>query len=155
VRGRVWFVCVWRVAAAAVVAWRCVDSVWLLAVARRRETKAAVTHCDSERCVPVKSETKRENVNAYQGALRHSDYPETSCASRPCCRVREREGFASYARSCVDRAETFVLGRIIDLLPSADAERKYPDAAVIDRSRSILLPGFVNAHTHSPMTLFR
>lgn len=46
-------------------------------------------------------------------------------------------------------------GRIQALLPRADALERYPAAAHVDRPGHVLLPGLVNAHTHSAMTLFR
>ena len=46
-------------------------------------------------------------------------------------------------------------GRIVDLLPVGDAERRYRPRARHDRPTHALLPGLVNAHTHSPMALFR
>jgi 5-methylthioadenosine/S-adenosylhomocysteine deaminase len=46
-------------------------------------------------------------------------------------------------------------GRIADLLPAAEARAKYPDAAEERFEAHALIPGFVNAHTHSPMTLLR
>jgi 5-methylthioadenosine/S-adenosylhomocysteine deaminase len=46
-------------------------------------------------------------------------------------------------------------GRIAELLPTAEALVRYPHAARIDRPTHVLLPGFVNAHTHAAMTLLR
>jgi 5-methylthioadenosine/S-adenosylhomocysteine deaminase len=46
-------------------------------------------------------------------------------------------------------------GRVTAVLPSAQARRDHPDAEVVERSRHVLLPGFVNAHTHAAMTLLR
>jgi 5-methylthioadenosine/S-adenosylhomocysteine deaminase len=46
-------------------------------------------------------------------------------------------------------------GRIIDVLPSARAEERYDAAEVVERSRHLLIPGFVNAHTHASMALMR
>jgi 5-methylthioadenosine/S-adenosylhomocysteine deaminase len=46
-------------------------------------------------------------------------------------------------------------GRIVDVLPVTEAERRYAPAVRHDRPRHALLPGLVNAHTHAPMTLFR
>ncbi len=46
-------------------------------------------------------------------------------------------------------------GRIVDLLPTTEATRKYQPTQRIDRPRHALLPGFVNAHTHAAMTLLR
>jgi len=46
-------------------------------------------------------------------------------------------------------------GRILALLPRAEALESYPATAQIDRPEHVLLPGLVNAHTHAAMTLFR
>lgn len=46
-------------------------------------------------------------------------------------------------------------GRIVDILPSSDARKKYHGGALINRPGHVLLPGLVNAHTHAAMTLFR
>jgi 5-methylthioadenosine/S-adenosylhomocysteine deaminase len=46
-------------------------------------------------------------------------------------------------------------GRIIDLLPNAEAAARYAPGETIDRPRHLLIPGLVNAHTHASMTLLR
>ncbi len=46
-------------------------------------------------------------------------------------------------------------GRIVDLLPSAQAHDRYQPSQVLERREHALIPGFVNAHTHAAMTLFR
>jgi 5-methylthioadenosine/S-adenosylhomocysteine deaminase len=46
-------------------------------------------------------------------------------------------------------------GRISAVGPSGDAPRSGGSDTVIDLKGHLLLPGFVNAHTHSPMVLFR
>jgi 5-methylthioadenosine/S-adenosylhomocysteine deaminase len=46
-------------------------------------------------------------------------------------------------------------GRIVDLLPTGEAGEKYAASAVIARPGHVLIPGFVNAHTHAAMTLMR
>ncbi len=46
-------------------------------------------------------------------------------------------------------------GRIVDLLPTAEAERRYPAEQRLRLPGHALLPGFVNAHTHAAMTLLR
>ena len=46
-------------------------------------------------------------------------------------------------------------GRILALLPSADAERTYAPATVHRLDSHALIPGLVNAHTHGAMTLLR
>ena len=46
-------------------------------------------------------------------------------------------------------------GRIVDLLPIADARERYSAARTVSRPEAVLIPGLVNAHTHNPMTLLR
>ncbi|MDA0680905.1 MAG: TRZ/ATZ family hydrolase [Proteobacteria bacterium] len=46
-------------------------------------------------------------------------------------------------------------GQIVELLPAADARNRYSAGAIIERPDHVLIPGFVNAHTHGAMTLFR
>jgi 5-methylthioadenosine/S-adenosylhomocysteine deaminase len=44
---------------------------------------------------------------------------------------------------------------IIDILPTAAAKEKYPQAMSETFSHHTLMPGFVNTHTHLPMNYFR
>lgn len=46
-------------------------------------------------------------------------------------------------------------GRIVDLLPAAEAAGRYRAAEWLDRPGHVLIPGLVNAHTHAAMTLLR
>jgi 5-methylthioadenosine/S-adenosylhomocysteine deaminase len=46
-------------------------------------------------------------------------------------------------------------GRIVDVLPVGDADRRYAPRARHDRPNHVLLPGLVNTHTHAAMALFR
>ena len=46
-------------------------------------------------------------------------------------------------------------GRILELLPSSEARTKYSAQVEKELTRHALIPGLINAHTHSPMTLFR
>jgi 5-methylthioadenosine/S-adenosylhomocysteine deaminase len=46
-------------------------------------------------------------------------------------------------------------GRIVDVLPVREAERRYAARVRHDRSSHVLMPGLVNAHTHAAMALFR
>ncbi len=46
-------------------------------------------------------------------------------------------------------------GRIVDVLPLAEARQQYQPSATLDRPDHALIPGLVNAHAHSAMTLFR
>ena len=45
--------------------------------------------------------------------------------------------------------------RIAAVLPWADAEAQYPDASRVDLGQHVLIPGLINAHTHSAMSLLR
>ncbi len=46
-------------------------------------------------------------------------------------------------------------GRIVALLPSAEAAQRFTAAEVVTRDQHVLMPGLVNAHTHLAMTLLR
>lgn len=46
-------------------------------------------------------------------------------------------------------------GRIVELLPAADAREKYEPGVLVERPGHVLIPGLVNAHTHAAMTLLR
>ena len=46
-------------------------------------------------------------------------------------------------------------GRIVEVLPIADARRRFAAAETVARPHSAVVPGLVNAHTHNPMTLLR
>jgi 5-methylthioadenosine/S-adenosylhomocysteine deaminase len=46
-------------------------------------------------------------------------------------------------------------GRIVEVLPTADAQRAYRPTERITLDHHALIPGFVNAHTHAAMALFR
>lgn len=46
-------------------------------------------------------------------------------------------------------------GRILDILPAAQAKQIYQPAQIIELKSHVLMPGLINCHTHSPMTLFR
>lgn len=46
-------------------------------------------------------------------------------------------------------------GRILALLPSAEARRQYQTHTSVELPDHALIPGFVNAHTHAAMTLMR
>ncbi len=46
-------------------------------------------------------------------------------------------------------------GRILALLPSEEARQQIEATEVVELPGHALIPGLVNAHTHTPMTLFR
>jgi 5-methylthioadenosine/S-adenosylhomocysteine deaminase len=46
-------------------------------------------------------------------------------------------------------------GRIVDILPTALATQRYPDAKIEDFPSHVLIPGLVNTHTHAAMSLLR
>lgn len=46
-------------------------------------------------------------------------------------------------------------GKILDILPTEEADTKYTAKEVLDRSSSIVMPGMINVHTHTGMTLMR
>lgn len=46
-------------------------------------------------------------------------------------------------------------GRITDLLPLTEARQKYQPSAFIEKPDHLLIPGFINTHTHAAMALLR
>src|SRR5450755_3253943 len=83
-----------------------------------------------------------------------------------------------YGQSTKERADTIVTGGIVVTMdgdrhifedgavvvkgdtivavgPRADLEARYEARQVIDAKNKLVLPGFINGHTHVPMTLFR
>ena len=46
-------------------------------------------------------------------------------------------------------------GRIVGVIPVADAQESFEADEVIDRPNHVVIPGLVNAHTHAAMTLLR
>ncbi|MFV1996789.1 MAG: TRZ/ATZ family hydrolase [Acidiferrobacterales bacterium] len=46
-------------------------------------------------------------------------------------------------------------GKIVNVLPTVEAEKKYQATETITLDSHALLPGFINAHTHAAMSLFR
>jgi 5-methylthioadenosine/S-adenosylhomocysteine deaminase len=46
-------------------------------------------------------------------------------------------------------------GRILDILPSADAALRYVPTVTVQRPAHLIMPGMVNAATHAAMSLFR
>ncbi|HEX8524295.1 MAG TPA: amidohydrolase family protein [Tepidisphaeraceae bacterium] len=47
-----------------------------------------------------------------------------------------------------DASVVFTSGKILETGPTRDVTARHPDAQIVDRRDSILLPGLVNAHTH-------
>src|ERR1035438_9160249 len=83
-----------------------------------------------------------------------------------------------YGQSTKERADTIVTGGIVVTMdsdrhiyedgavvvkgdtivavgPRADLEARYEPGQTIDATNKLVLPGFINGHTHVPMTLFR
>lgn len=54
-----------------------------------------------------------------------------------------------------DHAVAVHRGRIVAILPAAQARARFAPAATIERPAHVLLPGFVNGHTRAAMTLLR
>lgn len=46
-------------------------------------------------------------------------------------------------------------GKIIDLLPTQDAKKKYNVKNIVDRDHHVVMPGLINTHAHTPMNLLR
>ena len=54
-----------------------------------------------------------------------------------------------------DHAVAVSGGTIVAVLPIAEARARFHARQVVSRPDAALIPGFVNAHTHNPMTLLR
>ncbi|HLU13559.1 MAG TPA: TRZ/ATZ family hydrolase [Arenimonas sp.] len=54
-----------------------------------------------------------------------------------------------------DHAVAVKDGRILALLPRAEARERFQAGEVVSRPGGVLIPGLVNAHCHNPMTLLR
>lgn len=54
-----------------------------------------------------------------------------------------------------DHAVAVTDGRIVGLLPVAEAMRQFQPSRTVERPGHVLIPGLVNTHTHAAMTLFR
>jgi 5-methylthioadenosine/S-adenosylhomocysteine deaminase len=60
------------------------------------------------------------------------------------------------ARTIVQDGSVAVRGdEIVSVGPRVEIEGKYKAAQIIDAHGALVLPGFINGHTHVPMTLFR
>src|SRR5438552_11085866 len=59
-------------------------------------------------------------------------------------------------RTIYDDGAVVVRGdKIVAVGPRAEVEAKYASSQTIDARGKLVLPGFINGHTHVPMTLFR
>lgn len=54
-----------------------------------------------------------------------------------------------------DHAVAIADGRIMAVLPRAEAQAAFQASVLVERPQHALIPGLVNAHTHAAMTLFR
>jgi 5-methylthioadenosine/S-adenosylhomocysteine deaminase len=54
-----------------------------------------------------------------------------------------------------DKAIAVTDGKIIDILPTDQAQRCYAPKETFRLKNHVIIPGLINAHTHSPMNLFR
>ena len=54
-----------------------------------------------------------------------------------------------------DHAVAIRAGRIVGVLPQAEARARFTATETVERPHHALLPGLVNAHTHAATTLLR
>ena len=54
-----------------------------------------------------------------------------------------------------DKAIAIQYGKIIDILSSSDAALRYAPLQIFTLPNHAVIPGLINAHTHSPMNIFR
>jgi len=59
------------------------------------------------------------------------------------------------AGTLIDHALIADGGRVVALMPVAEAEHAFAPRTHVELPRHVLLPGLVNAHTHAAMSLFR
>lgn len=60
------------------------------------------------------------------------------------------------SRAIYDNGAVAIVGdSVVAAGPRAEVEKKYPTARTIDATDMLVLPGFINGHTHVPMTLLR
>ena len=78
--------------------------------------------------------------------MQHCD---TLIAARWCAPVEPADAVLE------DHAIAVVDGRVTEILPAAEARTRYQPSQSFERPHHIAIPGFVNAHTHAAMTLFR
>lgn len=78
--------------------------------------------------------------------MQHCD---TLIAPRWCAPVDDNDAVLE------DHAVVVNDGRIVDLLPRSAASAKYQPSVIIEKPEHLLIPGFVNVHTHAAMTLLR
>ena len=74
---------------------------------------------------------------------------------RPPPRRRLHRADRARRRRCARHALLVDRGRIVALVPRADADRDYAAREHVVLPHHVLLPGLVNAHTHAAMSLFR
>jgi 5-methylthioadenosine/S-adenosylhomocysteine deaminase len=58
-------------------------------------------------------------------------------------------------RVLMDHAVAIRNGRIVAVLPGAEAFERYSAREIVERPSHVLMPGLVNAHTHAAMVLLR
>ncbi len=59
------------------------------------------------------------------------------------------------SRVLTNRSLAIQDGRILDILPTSEAAKKYSSESTLGYDHHIIIPGLINAHTHAAMTLFR
>src|ERR1700733_1668693 len=58
-------------------------------------------------------------------------------------------------RLLLDHALVIHQGRLVDVLPADFARQAYVPTQSLERPQHVAMPGLINAHTHSAMTLLR
>jgi 5-methylthioadenosine/S-adenosylhomocysteine deaminase len=81
-----------------------------------------------------------------------------------CCAAQEEADWVWTARYVVTAAEAGVIedgavavreNRIVGVGPREEIEQRFSASSRLDQPNAILVPGFINTHTHAAMSLFR
>ena len=76
----------------------------------------------------------------------------------PCDHIIKGDAVACMDAVCTVHSDAAIAvreGRILEVGPESDIDRKYTPGKIIGGKGRVVMPGLVNAHTHAPMVLMR